>query len=249
MRGSADGCGCFPTGRHYAAIAHLLKTRVRGLAPEMHHDDRWIDCDIVMVDVETTGRDASQDRIVELAIVRGRGGEVVSRNAWLINPQRPIPAEVTAVHGITDADVKDKPRFADVCHEIVAALEEAIPAAYNALFDRGFLHAEVERCALSVKVIPAALLKDVEWIDPLIWARHIQASSRSRALGEVATRLGVQLDQAHRATADAEAALKILYRFASDAALPQGYGHMIQEQIRLGRAQDEARLMWRGRGN
>lgn len=248
MRGSADGCGCFPTGRHYAAIAHLLKTRVQGLAPHMHHDDRWIECDIVMVDVETTGREASQDRIVELAIVRGKRGEVISRNAWLINPQRTIPAEVTAVHGLTDADVADKPVFADVCHEILGALGGAIPAAYNAPFDRGFLHAEVERSKPSIDELPPALLKDVEWIDPLIWARHVQAGARSRALGEVAARLGVQLDHAHRATADAEAALRILYRFADDGALPAGYGHMIQEQARLGRAQDEARLMWRGRG-
>jgi len=249
MRGSSDGCGCFPTGRHYAAIAHLLKTRVQGLAPDVKHDERWIDHDIVMIDVETTGREASLDRIVELAIVRGKNGEIVSRDAWLINPQRAIPAEVTAVHGITDADVKDKPIFADVCQEILKALAKAIPGAYNAPFDRGFLHAEVERAKASLEPQPAALLKDVEWLDPLIWARHVQANQRSRALGEVAARLGVQLENAHRATADAEAALKILYKFAADGALPAGYGHMIQEQIRLGRAQDEARLMWRGRGN
>jgi len=249
MRGSSDGCGCFPTGRHYAAIAHLLRTRVQGLAPGFEHGDAWLDKNVVMVDVETTGRDAASDRIVELAIVRGRKGEIVSRNAWLINPRRSIPAEVTAVHGITDADVADKPTFADVCHEILAALQDAIPAAYNASFDRGFLHAEVAR-ALSADVsAPPALLKDVEWIDPLIWARHIQAAARSRALGDVAARLEVELDHAHRATADAEAALKVMYKFAEDSRVPKGYGGLIQEQNRLSRAQDEARQMWRGRGN
>jgi DNA polymerase-3 subunit epsilon len=249
MRGSADGCGCFPTGKHYPAIAHLLRTRVQGLAPTFEHDAAWLDADIVMVDVETTGREPSQDRIVELAIVRGRGGEVVSRNAWLINPQRPIPAEVTAVHGITDADVRDKPAFADVCQEILAALDKAIPAAYNAPFDRGFVHAEVERVLAAPQALPPALLKDVLWIDPLIWARHIQASARSRSLGDVAARLGVELDHAHRATADAEAALRVMYKFAADSPVPKNYGPMIQEQVRLGRAQDEARQMWRNRGN
>lgn len=249
MRGSSDGCGCFPTGRHYAAIAHLLRTRVHGLAPGFDHGIAWIDADVVMVDVETTGRESAQDRIVELAIVRGHKGEIVSRNAWLINPQRPIPAEVTAVHGITDADVADKPAFADVGHEILAALQKAIPAAYNASFDRGFLHAEVARTLSADVSPPPALLKDVEWIDPLIWARHIQASARSRALGDVAARLEVELDHAHRATADAEAALKIMYKFAEDSRVPKGYGGMIQEQIRLARAQDEVRQMWRGRGN
>jgi DNA polymerase III subunit epsilon len=249
MRGSADGCGCFPTGRHYAAIAHLLRTQVQGLAPGFDVSDNWIDQDIVMVDVETTGRVASSDRIVELAIVRGRKGEVVSRNAWLINPQRPIPAEVTAVHGITDADVEDKPTFANVCHEILAALQGAIPAAYNASFDRGFVHAEVASLPTIEGSLPPALMKDVEWIDPLVWARHIQATARSRALGDVAARLSVELDHAHRATADAEAALKILYKFASDSRVPASYGGMVHEQLRLSKSQEEARQMWRGRGN
>jgi len=248
MRGSTEGCGCFPTGRHYPAIAHLLRTRVAGLAEEIDAMAPWVDLPVVMIDVETTGRDGQADRIVELGVVRGRRGEVISRDAWLINPERPIPAETTAVHGITDEDVKDKPTFADVCHEILAALEAAIPAAYNASFDKGFVHAEVARALPRERVMPPALRKDVEWIDPLVWARHIHATAKSRSLGDVAARLGVELDHAHRATADAEAALKVMYAFGSDPRVPATYGAFIREQLRLGRSQDEARAMWRNRG-
>ncbi|WP_336118257.1 3'-5' exonuclease, partial [Klebsiella pneumoniae] len=75
------------------------------------------------LDVETTGRDASVDRVVELGIVVGRRGEVVARYNWLINPGMPIPAEVTAIHHITDEMVADKPRFEAVAAEIANALK------------------------------------------------------------------------------------------------------------------------------
>jgi DNA polymerase III subunit epsilon len=248
MRSQSEVCGCFPTGRHYPAISHLLRTRVAGLASEFEPSAEWIELPVAMIDVETTGTDASVDRVVELAIVLGRKGEVVSRNAWLVNPGRPIPQEATAIHGISDADVADKPTFADVSKEISAALERALPAAYNASFDRGFLLAEIQRAAGDDASLPPALRRDIEWLDPLVWARHIQATAKSRALGDVAARLGIELDHAHRATADAEAALRVMYAFASDTRVPRAYGSLIQEQVRLGRAQEEARQMWRHRG-
>jgi len=135
----ADACGCFPTGRHYAGIAHLLRTVIKGLAEEFASEAAWHDLPIALLDVETTGRDASVDRVVEIGIADGRHGGVIARYNWLINPGIPIPAEVSAVHGIKDEDVKDAPRFATIAHEVAAALSGCVPAAYNAAFDRAFL--------------------------------------------------------------------------------------------------------------
>lgn len=247
MRPGTEGCGCFPTGRHYPGIAHLLRARVAGLATEFEDNANWVDLPIVMLDTETTGRDASQDRIVEIGIVVGRRGEIVSRVEWLINPGRPIPEDATKVHGIKDEDVKDKPRFADACREVMKALEGAIPAAYNAAFDRGFVMAELRRARLDKEAQAPALREGVQWIDPLVWARHLHSSMRSRTLGEMASRLGVELDHAHRATADAEAALLIMYKLAEDPRVPKTYGALIMEQVRLARGQEEARSMWRNR--
>jgi DNA polymerase-3 subunit epsilon len=247
MKGVVEVCGCFPTGRHYPGIAHLLRSPTAGIAHELAEASPWAAHPVAMIDTETTGRDPVEDRIVELAIVVGRGGQIESRDAWLINPGRPIPEEATKVHGITDDDVKDKPSFADVCAEILAKLAGVIPAAYNASFDRGFLLAEVKRAASSSTQDVPAVRERVVWLDPLIWARHLHASERSRKLGDVAELLGVTLDQAHRATADAEAALQVMYKLAEDERVPAAYGPFIQEQVRLARAQEEARKMWRNR--
>jgi DNA polymerase-3 subunit epsilon len=240
----SDGCGCFPTGRHYAGIAHLLKVSIRGLAEGVAADAPWQEIDIALLDVETTGRDASVDRVVEVGIVVGRNGEVVARYNWLINPGIPIPAEVSAVHGITDEMVKDKPRFEAVAPEIAQALRGCIPAAYNALFDRAFMMSEFSRAKADVTGVPA-LTREVEWIDPLVWARDIQHDEKSRALGDVAARLGVKLEQAHRASDDAEAALRVMYMLGRDPRVPRAYGALVQEQRRLSQAQADQRRMWR----
>ncbi len=241
----SDGCGCFPTGRHYPGIAHLLKVQIRGLVAGLANDVPWQEVDVALLDVETTGRDASVDRVVELGIVVGRRGEIVAKYNWLINPGMPIPAEVTAIHHITDEMVADKPRFETVASEIAGALRGCVPAAYNALFDRAFLMSEFSRAKVDGVADVPALTREVEWLDPLVWARDIQDGEKSRSLGDVAARLGVALEKAHRAQDDAEAALRVLYVLGGDARIPRAYGAMIQEQRRLSQVQADARRMWR----
>lgn len=244
-RALTEVCGCFPTGRHYPGIAHLLKVAIRGLAEGFAQDKAWEEIDIALLDVETTGRDASVDRVVEVGVVVGRHGDVVARYNWLINPGIPIPADVAAIHGINDEMVKDKPRFEDVVSEIAQALRGCVPAAYNALFDRAFMMSEFSRAKASTHGIPA-LTREVEWIDPLVWARDIQHDEKSRALGDVAARLGVKLEQAHRASDDAEAALRVMYALGRDPRIPRAYGALVQEQRRLSQAQADQRRLWRG---
>jgi DNA polymerase III subunit epsilon len=243
-RAVSDGCGCFPTGRHYPGIAHLLKVAIRGLAPGFANDVPWREIDVALLDVETTGRDASVDRVVELGIAVGRRGEIVARYNWLINPGMPIPAEVTAIHHITDEMVADKPRFEAVAAEIASALKGCVPAAYNAMFDRAFLMGEFSRAKADGAGAPA-LSREVDWLDPLVWARDIQENEKSRSLGDVAARLGVTLENAHRAQDDAEAALRVLYALGRDPRMPTAYGAMVQEQRRLSQKQADARRMWR----
>ncbi|MBL9023252.1 MAG: 3'-5' exonuclease [Myxococcales bacterium] len=242
-----DPCGCFPTGRHYPGIAHLIQVRAVGVAEEIPADSPWVDCVIAFVDVETTGRDPALDRLVEVAVILGRSGEVFERKSWLINPGIPIPEESSAVHGIRDPDVVGKPAFHEVLPEIRAALEGAVPAAYNATFDKSFLLAEIARSPGrgGTGALPPAFRREVEWLDPLVFAREIYKDEQSRALSDVAERLGISLERAHRATDDAEAALLVLYALGKDQRLPRAYAALLQEQRRLGREFDEARRFWR----
>ncbi len=242
MRYDDDGCGCFPTGKHYPGIAHLLRSQVRGLASQWSPDNEIAAMPIALLDVETTGFDATAERVIELGIVRAIGGEIVSRHNWLINPGKPIPAASTAVHGITDADVKDKPSFAEVAVEIAAALEGAWPAAYNADFDKGFVLAEFQRAG---EEKTSAFGRDIQWLDPLVWARHLYASEKSKKLSDIAALLGIELANAHRASDDAEAALRVWFKMTQDPRVPTTYGAVVTAQREHAQAQSATRRTWR----
>jgi DNA polymerase-3 subunit epsilon len=126
-------------------------------------------------------------------------------------------------------------------------MEGCIPLAYNADYDRKVLHAELARVTDPVKRKPAAVRKNVEWIDPLVWAREIHKQEKSKALGEVSQRLGITIEQAHRAEHDAEAALRVFVAFLNDTRVPKSYGALLQEQRRLARIFDDENRIWRNR--
>jgi len=243
----APDTGCFPTGRHYPGIAHLLRVNVMGLANEIEAETSVADLPLAAIDTETTGRDPTVDRIVEVALVFCDAGEVGERRRWLVNPERPIPKEAQEVHGIDDDMVRDAPRFSEIAPEFEAALTGRLALAYNAPFDRGFLQAEFTRTASVISSGCWALRREIEWIDPLTWVRELQRNERSRALGEVCARLGIALEKAHNAAADAEAALRVLLAILPDARVPKTYGAFVKEQKRLAQEQAHDRSRWRSR--
>lgn len=94
----------------------------------------------VFVDLETTGTNPAKDRICQIAIIKIDGSEWDS----YVNPQMPIPQDSIQIHGITDAMVKDSPKFEDIADIVIQTLEEAeIFVAYNALFDFQVLQYEL----------------------------------------------------------------------------------------------------------
>ena len=243
-RATSDGCGCFPTGRHYPGIAHLLKVAIRGAVEGISTELAWDEIPIAMLDVETTGLHAETDRVIEVGIVVGQGGKVLRKHNWMVNPGMPIAPDASAVHGIHDADVKDAPPFEAIAPEVLEALRGCVPAAYNANFDKGFMLAEFARSGTALDGHPE-LRRIVEWLDPLVWARALFADEKSRTLGDMAARFGVPLENAHRATDDAEAALLVLYQMGKDPRMPRGYGAFVQEQRRFALQQADARRLWR----
>lgn len=249
MRGQEDPCGCFPTGRHYPGIAELLAeqiTAIAGLARELAAHHAWAAHPFAVIDFETTGVDRANDRAVEIAIVTFDAGQVTGAHAWLLNPGMPIPEESRKIHGIGDDDVKDSPSFAEIARDVLATLAGRLPVAYNAEFDRGFLHGELTRAGFPPTADgPPAQRPDVTWIDPLVWVREIQKYERGKKLGEVAERMGIELTQAHRAAADAEAAGRVLLALAKD--MPRTYGELIRLQGQYAARQDIDYQVWLSR--
>ncbi|MBS1490592.1 MAG: 3'-5' exonuclease [Bacteroidetes bacterium] len=101
-------------------------------------------------DLEATGINISRDRIIEIAVIKVMpNGETIHKTN-LINPTIPIPAESTAIHGIKDADVKNKPTFKEVAKDYARFMEGCDLAGFNILkFDvpmlvEEFLRADVE---------------------------------------------------------------------------------------------------------
>jgi DNA polymerase-3 subunit epsilon len=245
MRAGEEGGGCFPTGRHYPGIAHLLRVVAQGLIDEFDAAMLVREATFVSIDTETTGKDPAVDRVIEVALVVWERGEVAARHRFLVNPGRPIPQEAFEVHGISDDAVKDAPPFSAVVSEVIELLAGKIPLAYNAEFDRAFLIEEATRAGVQSSSLPPALRRSVEWVDPLVWARELHKDEKSRALTDVAERLGIALEKAHSAVHDAEAAMRVHAAFLSDTRVPATYGAFVQEQRRLARLHAEERKYWR----
>ncbi|MCC6840727.1 MAG: 3'-5' exonuclease [Flavobacteriales bacterium] len=104
---------------------------------------------LAVFDLETTGTRIGHDRIVQVAVVRLMPDG--SRNSWqtLVNPGIPIPAEASAVHGITDADVADAPALEQVARHLIDLLSSGDLCGFNVLrFDLPFLSEELFRVGM-----------------------------------------------------------------------------------------------------
>jgi DNA polymerase-3 subunit epsilon len=101
---------------------------------------------LIFLDTETTGLTPKfGDRIVEIACVEMINGLLTGRELhYLLNPERPIPAFASEIHGITDEAVQGRPRFSDIANELVEFIAGDVVVAHNAPFDMEFLRAEFE---------------------------------------------------------------------------------------------------------
>ena len=99
----------------------------------------------IVLDTETTGLDfRTGDRVIEIGCVELRGRQLTGQrfHAW-INPEREIPAGATAIHGLTNEFIADKPKFAEVAAEFMKFVRGAELVIHNAAFDVGFLNNEL----------------------------------------------------------------------------------------------------------
>src|SRR5690606_37353738 len=137
------------------------------------------------IDTETTGLDPYQGhRVVEIGCVelvnRIPTGQTFHR---YINPERDVPAEAFAVHGLSTEFLQDKPVFASIADELLEFLGDAPLVAHNAAFDFGFINYELERAARPV--LPRERL-----VDTLLLARRRHPGSSNR-LADLCSRYGI----------------------------------------------------------
>ena len=106
---------------------------------------------LVFFDLETTGINTAKDRIVELSYIKIMPDGREECKTWRVNPQMPIPAQATAIHGITDEDVKDCPVFKDFAKSLEEEIAGCDLAGFNSnKFDIPLLAEEFFRAGISV---------------------------------------------------------------------------------------------------
>ncbi len=154
----------------------------------------------IVLDTETTGLDPYQGhRLIEIGCIellnRFPSGQTFH---CYVNPERDVPAEAFAVHGISTDQLKDKPLFAEIADELLAFIGEAPLVAHNAMFDLGFLNAELERAGKS-------MVGRDRLVDTLLIARRRHPGASNR-LDDLCTRYGVDNSRRtkHGALLDAE---------------------------------------------
>jgi DNA polymerase-3 subunit epsilon len=161
-----------------------------------------LDRPLVVFDLETTGIDLVADRIVQVAMIRLEPDGSRRVLETLVDPQRPIPAEATAVHGITDDDVRGKPTVRDLLPELERILAGADLAGYNSIsFDQPMLQEELSRAGSQLD------LGEARHVDAMVIFKRKERRDLTAALKFYCDR---DLVDAHSALADAEATLAIL---------------------------------------
>ena len=193
----------------------------------------------IVLDTETTGLDPLDGhRLVEIGCVelvnRIPSGQTFHR---YFNPERNMPAEAFAVHGLSDEFLKDKFFFAEVADDLIAFLGDAPLVIHNAAFDMGFLNAELERAK-------RPLLARERMVDTLLLARRKHPGGSNR-LDDLCARYAIDNSRRtkHGALLDAELLAEVYVELIgarqaqlvlSQAAMPErAFGEPIIVRQRL----------------
>jgi DNA polymerase-3 subunit epsilon len=153
-------------------------------------------------DLETTGVNITNDRIVEIAILKVFPNGKEENHRWLVNPEMPIPIEVSKIHGIYDKDVANKPPFKQIAKEIYNLIKDSDLAGYNSnKFDIPLLAEEMLRAEVDFDM-KNRLAIDVQNIFHKMEQRTLSAAYKFYC--------DETLEDAHTAEADTSATYEVL---------------------------------------
>lgn len=157
---------------------------------------------LCVFDLETTGTNITQDRIIEIAVIKMMPNGEILRKADVLNPTIPIPPESTAIHGIREEDVKGKPTFKEVAKDYIRFFEGADLAGFSVLkFDIPMLVEEFLRAGVEFDYSRKKII-DAQKIFHLMEKRTLSAAYKFY--------LNKEMEDSHTAEADTQATMEVL---------------------------------------
>ncbi|MCD7810419.1 MAG: PolC-type DNA polymerase III [Ruminococcus sp.] len=170
-------------------------------------DERSVNDELIVFDVETTGLNFSKDRLTEIGAVKLKNMQVVDSFNTMVNPERPIPQKITELTGITDEMVSNAPKEGEALRRFIEFCgDNPILAAHNANFDTSFINEACKRSGISFKY---------NWLDTLILCKCMLPEMGRHKLDYVAKQLKLGKFEHHRASDDALMLAKIYIELVS----------------------------------
>ena len=210
---------------------------------------------LMCFDLETTGVNINEDRIVQLAVSYFHKHRVVQQHTQIFNPGVPIPEGASAVHGVYDAHVVDQPKLADFIPrlaphfrgEVLAQRPPPLLVGYNLIsFDVPLFKAELSRVGHDSDLI------EIPTLDLIIFVRWFLRHRRHQRLENICQDFGVSLTKAHDALFDAKACGYLVSHFLRSGYLPTTVGEALKAQAHFASVleqeyQDYRRWLYRDR--
>ncbi len=165
-------------------------------------DNKSLNCEYTVFDIETTGFSPRNNKIIEIGAVKIRNNEIVDTFSELINPEVSIPDKIIELTGITDPMVENMPLIDDVLPRFIDFIGDSILVAHNADFDMSFIRTKL--AMLDGRKINNPVL------DTLALSRTMYQDLKNHRLNTIAKYLDVCLKNHHRAVDDSEATANIL---------------------------------------
>ena len=204
---------------------------VYGVEAYLVPDDNAIDLsngmddEYIVLDIETTGLSFRTEKITEIGAVKVKSGEIVDTFECFVNPEVPIPQRIVEITHITDEMVKDAETIDKVMPKFLEFIGNLKLVAHNADFDIGFLKYNAENLGLKM---------DNEYIDSLKLARQLYPEFKKHKLGIIAEKLGIKVENAHRALDDVKTLVKVFIKMLEKQdEQPKGRGKKKEEKKEL----------------
>ncbi len=167
--------------------------------------------DFTALDIETTGLDPKTDKIIEVAAVKVRDGQIVAEYQSLVSPGRRLEERITELTGITDEMLKDAPMPEQVLKELLSFIGEDVLLGHSILFDYSF----VKRGAVDLRIEKGENynFEKMQGLDTLKLSRKYLPELESRSLPFLCKYFDIP-QRAHRAMEDVRATVMLYLKLA-----------------------------------